>query len=212
MISQITKLRKQLSSIKAFSLAWRRPFSSTWTSRARWTRPRSPKSWTRRSRGRLPQPLEIHLPDGATLTMKDRTHRQFNDVLSLGPGRPREHHARRPGGHRQDDVGQTRGQGPGPSLRVYQPVSWRHRDPYLRTDVASGRWLLGLRRIPFIRIYRNGGVFLFDEVDAADGNVMVCVNAALANGMLCNPVTGEVIERHADTPHRHRGQHLRPWW
>ena len=51
---------------------------------------------------------------------------------------------------------------------------------------------------PFIRIYRNGGVFLFDEVDAADGNVMVSVNAALANGMLCNPITGEVIERHAD--------------
>jgi cobaltochelatase CobS len=52
---------------------------------------------------------------------------------------------------------------------------------------------------PFIRIYRNGGVFLFDEVDAADGNVMVSVNAALANGILCNPVTGEVIQRHADT-------------
>jgi cobaltochelatase CobS len=51
---------------------------------------------------------------------------------------------------------------------------------------------------PFIRIYRNGGVFLFDEVDAADGNVMVSINAALANGVLCNPVTGEIIERHAD--------------
>ncbi len=52
---------------------------------------------------------------------------------------------------------------------------------------------------PFIRIYRNGGVFLFDEMDAADGNVMVSINAALANGILCNPVTGEVIERHPDT-------------
>jgi midasin (ATPase involved in ribosome maturation) len=51
---------------------------------------------------------------------------------------------------------------------------------------------------PFIRIYRNGGVFLFDEVDAADGNVLVSVNAALANGVLCNPVTGELIERHPD--------------
>jgi cobaltochelatase CobS len=51
---------------------------------------------------------------------------------------------------------------------------------------------------PFIRIYRSGGVFLFDEVDAADGNVMVSINAALANGVLCNPVTGEIIERHAD--------------
>lgn len=51
---------------------------------------------------------------------------------------------------------------------------------------------------PFIRIYRNGGVFLLDEVDAADGNVMVSINAALANGVLCNPVNGEIIERHPD--------------
>ena len=39
---------------------------------------------------------------------------------------------------------------------------------------------------------------LIPETDA-DGNVMVSINAALANGVLCNPVTGEVIERHPDT-------------
>ncbi len=61
---------------------------------------------------------------------------------------------------------------------------------------ADGSW--AYVESPFIRIYRNGGVFLFDEVDAADGNVMVSINAALANGVLCNPVTGEVIERHPD--------------
>jgi len=61
---------------------------------------------------------------------------------------------------------------------------------------SDGTW--AYQESPFIRIYRNGGVFLFDEVDAADGNVMVSVNAALANGVLCNPVTGEVIQRHAD--------------
>ena len=61
---------------------------------------------------------------------------------------------------------------------------------------ADGTW--AYVESPFIRIYRNGGVFLFDEVDAADGNVMVSINAALANGVLCNPVTGEVVERHAD--------------
>ena len=34
----------------------------------------------------------------------------------------------------------------------------------------------------FIRIYENGGVFLFDEIDAADPNVLIFVNQALANG------------------------------
>jgi energy-coupling factor transporter ATP-binding protein EcfA2 len=49
---------------------------------------------------------------------------------------------------------------------------------------------------PFARVYRNGGVFLFDEIDGADPNVMLSVNAALANGHIC--VRGETIKRHAD--------------
>lgn len=33
----------------------------------------------------------------------------------------------------------------------------------------------------FVRIYENGGVFLFDEIDASDSNVLIIINAALAN-------------------------------
>lgn len=47
----------------------------------------------------------------------------------------------------------------------------------------------------FVSTYRNGGVFLFDEFDAADPNVLLIVNAALANGHLVLP-TGEIVERH----------------
>ena len=47
----------------------------------------------------------------------------------------------------------------------------------------------------FVRCYRDGGVFLFDEVDAADSNVLVAVNAALANGHLALP-GGVTIPRH----------------
>jgi len=59
---------------------------------------------------------------------------------------------------------------------------------------SDGTW--GYQPSRFVNIYRNGGIFLLDEVDAADSNVMVSINAALANGVLCNPVTGELIERH----------------
>jgi MoxR-like ATPase len=45
-------------------------------------------------------------------------------------------------------------------------------------------------------MYEQGGVFLLDELDAADANVMVAINAALANGVLANPVTGKVHKRH----------------
>ncbi len=39
----------------------------------------------------------------------------------------------------------------------------------------------------FINAYENGGVFLLDEIDAADPNVLLLVNAALANGKMCVP-------------------------
>lgn len=36
----------------------------------------------------------------------------------------------------------------------------------------------------FVQCYENGGVFLFDEMDAADPNILLTVNAALSNGKL----------------------------
>ncbi len=39
----------------------------------------------------------------------------------------------------------------------------------------------------FIEAYENGGVFLFDEVDAADPNVLLLINSAIANGRLSVP-------------------------
>lgn len=39
----------------------------------------------------------------------------------------------------------------------------------------------------FVDMYENGGVFLFDEVDAADSNTMLIINSALANGSMSVP-------------------------
>jgi MoxR-like ATPase len=39
----------------------------------------------------------------------------------------------------------------------------------------------------FVRIYENGGVFVIDEIDAADANVMVSLNGALENGYMSLP-------------------------
>lgn len=50
----------------------------------------------------------------------------------------------------------------------------------------------------FERIYGGGGVYLFDELDAADASLLLIVNEALANGHFHNAATGEVIERHPD--------------
>ncbi len=62
---------------------------------------------------------------------------------------------------------------------------------------GEGRW--GYVPAPFVTTYERGGVHLFDEVDAADANMLVILNAALANGHLSIPFADMVIERHADT-------------
>lgn len=53
----------------------------------------------------------------------------------------------------------------------------------------------------FVRIYETGGIFLFDEFDAADPNVVLAVNSAMANGYLSVPdrVDAPVAVRHART-------------
>lgn len=52
----------------------------------------------------------------------------------------------------------------------------------------------------FVRCYENGGVFLADELDAADPNVMIVLNSALANGKLSLPnrTDNPVAIRHPD--------------
>lgn len=53
---------------------------------------------------------------------------------------------------------------------------------------------------PFVDCYENGGVFLMDELDAADPNVLIVLNTALANGKLPVPNrTGNAVaKRHDD--------------
>lgn len=67
---------------------------------------------------------------------------------------------------------------------------------------VSETWLFG-RQTPngfiegdFSKLYKNGGLFLADEIDAADPNVLLAINTALANGHLYNPISGEKITRH----------------
>ena len=53
-----------------------------------------------------------------------------------------------------------------------------------------------LHRTPFRDAWELGGVYLFDEVDASDANVVLSFNAALANGIMAFP--DGMIERHPD--------------
>lgn len=72
------------------------------------------------------------------------------------------------------------------------------------TAGASETWLFG-RQTPngfvegmFSKIYREGGVFLADEMDAADANLLLSINTALSHDTMLNPMSGEVIQKHPD--------------
>ncbi len=51
----------------------------------------------------------------------------------------------------------------------------------------------------FVKFYRDGGLFLLDEVDAADPNVLLALNAAIANRTLETPNPDcPIVPMHAD--------------
>lgn len=74
---------------------------------------------------------------------------------------------------------------------------------YFAAKVESEYLLLGFKdahgnavRTQFRDAYENGGVFLFDEMDASAPAAIVALNAALANGVC--PFPDGIIPRHAD--------------
>jgi hypothetical protein len=48
------------------------------------------------------------------------------------------------------------------------------------------------------QLYGGGGVMLLDEIDAGDENLILLVNAAVANGHFANTATGKIVEKHPD--------------
>lgn len=67
-----------------------------------------------------------------------------------------------------------------------------------RGDLLGRHTLSGFTVSQFVEIYSGGGVFNFEEIDAADPSMLIVVNNALASDRLFNSANGEVYERHPD--------------
>lgn len=72
------------------------------------------------------------------------------------------------------------------------------------TAGASETWLFG-RQTPngfvpgsFWLAYKDGGVFLADEFDAGDANLILSINTAIENGHCFNPISGESVKRNSN--------------
>lgn len=72
------------------------------------------------------------------------------------------------------------------------------------TAGASETWLFGRQTAngfvegPFAKLYKEGGVFLADEMDAADANLLLSMNTALSHDEFINPMNGELMKKHKD--------------
>ena len=147
---------------------------------------------------RLPRPIEVHLDDGRKVTLEGRVHFQFQALMEFVQEGHRNILMVGPAGSGKTTLAKSMAE----ALQLpfgFISLSAGVTETHLLGRVlpkADGSW--GHVPTRFIEVYEGGGVFLLDEMDGADSNVLVAINAAMANGLLCNPVTGQVHVRHKD--------------
>lgn len=147
---------------------------------------------------RLPRPIEIRQQGKDAVVIEDTVHAKFEEVLDLITN---EGHVNvmlvGPAGTGKTTLAKSISKALGLQfgfLSLSAGVTETHLMGRFLPQ-ADGSWQYTPSR--FVEIYEKGGVFLLDEIDAADPNVMVAINAALANGVLANP-NGMIHERHSD--------------
>ncbi len=139
--------------------------------------------------GRAVKVLKIERYDGSKETIKDVVlPPQFDDVKDLAECRMNVLLVGPAGcgkSHLAELIAKTLGLGFG-SVSCTAGMSEAHLLGRSMPNLANGDEKF--HGTDFLDCYENGGVYLFDELDAADPNLLLCVNTALANGY-CNVPT-----------------------
>lgn len=136
------------------------------------------------------RPLEVRLPD-KNVKVSGVRHRQFENLIrAVGVGQPMLLVG--PAG-----TGKTQG-----AEQVAEALDLSFHSISVGSQTSKSD-LVGYmdgggtyRRTQFREAYENGGLFLLDEADAGNSNVLILLNAALSNGYMAFP--DGMIHRHKD--------------
>lgn len=147
-----------------------------------------------------PQVIEIRKPKSKPVTIEGTVHPVFEEVLELAQAR--EHiFLPGPAGCGKSHLAKQVAEALELEFGFISCSAGMSESQLLGRMVPAGKQgQFEFQTTQFLERYENGGVFLFDEIDAADPNVLLVINAALANGHLSVPSRAGKLtaERHPD--------------
>ena len=140
-------------------------------------------------------PTIINISERPQITFSKRTHVAFKEVLFLAE-QFQQVYIVGPAGTGKTSLSADIAEALGLKFGFISCTAGMAEAHLLGRMLADGTYL----GTSFVDCYEHGGVFLFDEVDAADANTMLVINSALANGILSVPnrAAQPVAKRHAD--------------
>lgn len=140
---------------------------------------------------RQPKVVEVHIPNHEPKKLDGIQHHQFpkilahisvrNHILMVGPA-----------GTGKSTIAEQCAEALGLAFGSKSVTAQTSEASLLGFISASGQYVT----TEFRRRFEEGGVFLLDEVDAGNPNVLGVLNSALANGWMAFP--DGMVKRHAD--------------
>ncbi len=128
------------------------------------------------------KPTVINIPERPQVTITGRVHKKFEECLLLTQVE-RQLFVCGPAGSGKTTLG----------LQLSKALSLDFAQISCSGGLSEahllGRMLFDGTYVSsdLVRLYENGGVFLFDEIDAADANTLLVINSGLANDVLSVP-------------------------
>lgn len=128
------------------------------------------------------KPMIIKVPERKDITMTKRVHASFQDTLFLAQIE-RQLFMSGPAGTGKTTLSANVAEAMGLDFSAISCSAGMSEAHLLGRMLFDGQYV----QSDFVKAYENGGVFLFDEIDAADSNTLLVINSALANGYVSVP-------------------------